>query len=421
MRLLGPAAAVALCLVAFVVAVGSTLPYGPINALSIGFGAASLIAMSQCLVLAARPRFLEPLFGGLDRMYLVHKWLGIAALGAMVIHDLVEPDFEGWVRESLIGGVGGWLGQVAYYALIGLVLSSWIKRIPLIDWEIPWEFWWVAHRLTGAFFAIALLHQVLVDLPFGPSDPLTVMLNGFGLVGIASYLFVELLARAWRRRGYTVASVERAPDATSLTLRPERRPMRWRPGQFAFLSVPGIALGEAHPFTISGGAEASSLHFTIKRLGDWTRRVPPNLTPGDRVEVEGPYGQFDFRKGGARQVWIAGGVGITPFLAWARSLDEAERRRIHLLYSVTKAAEAVGLDVLTDAARRFPGFTFDLLTTERDGRLDAERLIARAPLQLDGADFFFCGPPALRRSILKGLKARGITPRRVRFEMFEFR
>ncbi len=43
------------------------------------------------------------------------------------------------------------------------------------------------------------------------------------------------------------------------------------------------------------------------------------LRTGTRVQVEGPYGRFDFRKGGARQIWLAGGIGITPFLAWAES------------------------------------------------------------------------------------------------------
>lgn len=98
-RNLGPAIALALCFLTLVLAFRSASTYVAVNAFSLGAGAVSLVAMSQCLVLAARLRFLEPLFGGLDRMYLVHKWLGIAALAAMVAHDLVEPDFENWVRE----------------------------------------------------------------------------------------------------------------------------------------------------------------------------------------------------------------------------------------------------------------------------------------------------------------------------------
>lgn len=239
-RNLGPAIAVALCFLALVLALRSASAYGAVNALSLGAGAVSLIAMSQCLVLAARPRFLEPLFGGLDRMYLVHKWLGIAALTTMVVHDLIEPDFENRVRETSLGEFAGSLGEVAFYPLVVLILLSWVKRIPLLEWEIPWQLWWFTHRLTGAFFAVAVLHQLFVDTPLGWSDPIVILLNAAGVTGMASYLFIEFVARAWRSRKYKVLSVSREPGATQVTLRPEGRPMRWRPGQFAFLSVPGI-------------------------------------------------------------------------------------------------------------------------------------------------------------------------------------
>jgi predicted ferric reductase len=76
-------------------------------------------------------------------------------------------------------------------------------------------------------------------------------LSVFCALGIGSYLFVELLARRLRRRTYRVETLERRSGATELALLPLGRSMRWRPGQFAFLSLPGFGLGEAHPFTIT--------------------------------------------------------------------------------------------------------------------------------------------------------------------------
>lgn len=114
-------------------------------------------------------------------------------------------------------------------------------------------------------------------------------------------------------------------------------------------------------------------------------------------------------------------MGVTPFLAWLQTLSKDEDRRVHLFYSVRTEDEAIGLDVLRDAAEYFPSFSYDVIVTQREGRLDADRVLARAPFAAEGADFFFCGPTALRRAILKGLKARGVRPRRVRFELFEFR
>jgi predicted ferric reductase len=415
-------AVIVICLTAFGLALHEGIAYGLTNAISIGAGSVSLVAMSGCLVLAARPRVLESAFGGLDRMYYVHKWLGIAALAAMIVHEQLEPHFRRWVRETAIGEFGGGLGEVAYYALIALILLSWVKHIPLIEWEIPYHLWWFTHRLTGVLFALALLHQLLVDMPISRVGALSLLVNVMGAIGIASYLFIEFVAARWRRRSYGVSSVERQPGATRLMLYPNGRPMRWRPGQFAFLSAATPGLREPHPFTIAGHPNRDgSVHFLIKPLGDWTRRLPDRLRPGDAVEIEGPYGRFDFRKGGREQVWIAGGVGITPFLAWVQSLSETDDLRIHLFYSVRTEREAMGLDLLRDAGALFPFFTFDLVVTEKSARLDARGVVERTPFPSGGADFFFCGPVNLRNAILKGLKSLGFIPRRVFFELFEFR
>ena len=410
------------CLVAAALSFNSVSAYGLGNAFGVATGAVAVVAMSQCLILAARPRLLEPLFGGLDHMYRAHKWLGIAALGLMLAHNQFEPDFEDWVRESGIGEFAKDLGEFAFYGLITLILLSWIKRIPVLGWEIPYQFWWFTHRLTGAFFALVAVHQLLVDTPYAWNDPLAVYLNVFCALGLGSYLFVQFLARRLRRRAYRVESLEQQAGATELALAPLGRPMRWRPGQFAFLSVSGFGLGEAHPFTITEPPQpAGRIRFAIKPLGDWTRRLPERLSPGATVEVEGPYGRFNFRKGGPKQIWIAGGVGITPFLAWAQSLAADEQRSIYLLYSVRREQDAVGLDVLSEIAKAVPAFSFDLVVGGREGRLTADGLVARAPFSPKDSDLFFCGPSDLRRAISRGLEARGLAPKRTRFEYFEFR
>lgn len=139
--------------------------------------------------------------------------------------------------------------------------------------------------------------------------------------------------------------------------------------------------------------------------------------PGAREER---FEERPFRKGGARQVWLAGGIGITPFLAWAESLTEADSRDIHLIHCVRTQEEAIGLETLRAAAARNPRFSFEVVATARDGRLTAERLISTAPFTVRQADLWFCGPTGLKDGVLKGLKAEGQTPRRVRFEQFEF-
>ena len=76
----------------------------------------------------------------------------------------------------------------------------------------------------------------------------------------------------------------------------------------------------AHPYTIASAPRPDgAIRFEIKALGDYTSRLPARCA-GQPVEVEGP-GCFQLdADAGAPQVWVAGGIGVTPFLAWLDTL-----------------------------------------------------------------------------------------------------
>jgi predicted ferric reductase len=238
MTLLGPTVTVLAVLVGAILGAQTYSPYGADTALGIAFGAASIIAMSLALLLAARPRPLEPFFGGLDRMYAVHKWLGIAALALMIGHNTVEPEIEDFVGETSLGEFASDLGEFAMNGFIGLILVSWFKRIPFTRLELPWPIWRFTHRFTGLLFAIAAFHQLAIDKPAGIDVTLGWYLNTFSAVGVAAWVFTQLVAPLLRRQVHVLDGIERHDSVTEITLRPEGRAMRWRPGQFAFVAAP---------------------------------------------------------------------------------------------------------------------------------------------------------------------------------------
>ena len=49
--------------------------------------------------------------------------------------------------------------------------------------------------------------------------------------------------------------------------------------------------------------------------------------------IGGPHGRFNHAKGTERQVWIAGGVGVAPFLSWLRALDGDSPACVDLFYT----------------------------------------------------------------------------------------
>jgi predicted ferric reductase len=422
MTLAGPAFAALAVLAGAILGAQTYAPYGGDTALGIALGAAAIVAMSLALILAARPRPVEPFFGGLDRMYVVHKWLGIAALALMIGHNLAEPEIEHAVRETELGELAKDVGEIALNGFIALILLSWIKRIPFTRLELPWPIWRFTHRFTGLLFAIAAFHQLAIDKPEGIDPTLGLYLNTLSLAGLSAWLFTQFVAPFRRPRAHVLESVERHGPTTEITLRPEGRGLRWHPGQFAFVSAPEAGLAEPHPFTMAAAPAADGrVRFGIKALGDWTARLPQRLFPGQRLKVDGPYGRFLFHRGAQRQVWLAGGIGITPFLAWTDALTGADRQEIALIWAVTSRTEAFAADRLAAIAARHPGLTVQIVADDTDGRLTAERLVALVPFPIREAELSFCGPVGLRKAILAGLSAMGQSPRRVRSEAFELR
>ncbi len=422
MQVTAPILAALAVITAAILGAQTYAPYGVGTALGIALGSASIAAMSLALILAARLKLLEPLFGGLDRMYGVHKWLGIAALALMIGHNTIEPELEHFVRETRLGEFASDVGEIALNGLIGLILISWIKRIPFTRLELPWPIWRFTHRFTGLLFAVAVFHQLAIDKPAGIDGTLSLYLNALCLAGLAAWLFTQFVAPKMRPRAFVLNNLSRYGAVTELTLRPEGRPMRWKPGQFAFVSAFGAGMAEAHPFTIASAPSADgSLRFCIKALGNWTRCLSDRLAPGQRLQIEGPYGRFVFRKRAKRQIWLAGGIGITPFLAWAEALTQADQQEIVLIWAVTTRTEAFAADRLVTIATRHPRLTVHIITSAEEGRLTAQRLAGLTPFPVRESEFFYCGPTSLRDAIVNGLKAVGQSPRRVYCEAFELR
>jgi predicted ferric reductase len=158
----------------------------------------------------------------------------------------------------------------------------------------------------------------------------------------------------------------------------------------------------------------------VKNLGDYTARLPDTLKPGQRATVEGPYGCFRFGSDRSRQVWVAGGIGITPFMARMEELAHRSQMEnaVDLFYSTKQPDEAfIGpLRQLAEAS----GVRLRLIVAGRDGLLDAEKLCAEVPEWKD-ASLWFCGPAGFGHVLRRGLEARGFDGAHFHQELFDMR
>ena len=118
------------------------------------------------------------------------------------------------------------------------------------------------------------------------------------------------------------------------------------------------------------------------------------------------------------QIWVAGGIGITPFLSMAKSLPESGYK-IDLYYSVKTASELIDWDSLYGVAMAKNG-NFRVIPYVGDqykDRLSVD-LIEKMSGEITNRDIFICGPPPMMASLKKQFKDKGVPTARIHSEEF---
>ena len=111
----------------------------------------------------------------------------------------------------------------------------------------------------------------------------------------------------------------------------------------------------------------SRLGLSIKAAGDYTSELHDTLKTGTPAKLAGPYGEFDYHRGGRDQIWIAGGIGVTPFLSWIHALDGAFDLSVDFFHSVSHDAAALYLDEIQAVAGSIRRCAHGFIDTEHDG------------------------------------------------------
>ena len=380
-------------------------------------GSTAVILFAISLLLSTRSRFLEPAFGGLDKMYRSHKEVSVVGFLLLCLHVVSVP----WRLEP---GGGVPAGLIAFFGFLILVVLTVGPRLSLTrTWvTLGYRNWKRTHRLTGLFFIFSCAHVFLVDPLATSSGILVGLVVAAYALGIASYLYNLLLARFVRPIGrYLVEEVHRLTEtATEVVLSPRKQRVPHRAGQFVFVRFSQRGLREAHPFTVASGPGEGSLRLVIKASGDFTHRLADVLKPGRKAKVEGSYGMLDYRSGNHQQIWIAGGIGITPFLSWLRDLDGLDHS-VDFFYAVRRKEDALYLDELQTAAAEHDRLNFHLNISVLDGTLTADRIVDMADGGLSSKSIYMCGPVPMLQAYEAAFRSSGVPARAIHYEEFSFR
>jgi len=358
-------------------------------------------------------------------MFLWHRWVAMAGVALLVPHYLLVTSVPPAIHNSL----GNALGYVALVGLALLLLWALLPRLPVLGRRLrtTYQRWLSLHRLTGLFVIAGLIHGVLVDPVLGHAPVLRAWYVVVATIGTIAYLYRELLHPLIRRRwqhDYTVEAVNRLSGTIGeVLLAPAAQPIPFVAGQFVFVRFGGSAAWEPHPFTISSAPQERLLRLSIKALGDHTQRLIDTLQPGAPARVGLAFGLFDYRRGGRAQVWIAGGIGITPFRSWVRAFptDEPLAFDIDVFYTVHDEDEAVFLDDLRTAAARHATFRPHVTYSGSDGALTIEQVAAVCHGSLTERTIYMCGPSRMTAGFQRALRQRGVPSHHIHFEHFDLR
>lgn len=377
----------------------------------------SFAAWSVNLVLSSRAWRIEQAFGGLEQLYRIHRRVGVLVVVLAVTHALFLTLQARGSALDLYLPAAGWptfAGVIALVALVASVTSSLLGRL-------SYSAFVRVQRVLGLAFVIGALHTFAVRGTAAASLFLTVYLAALATAGLVS-LGYRLLGGTFGlgRHRYVVDAVRHLDAETvDIGMVPEGRELVYHPGQFVYATFHQRGIrSESHPFTIASAPSGDSLRITIKRLGDFTGSLS-DLEPGCEVQLEGPFGSFCLRRDLPQpQTWIAGGIGITPFLSWARSLDAAIAADLY--YCTPGAEQHHFLDELFDIADRYPAFRVIPMRKSSLGHLGVSDVEAVNPSVARG-HVFLCGPPRLIDNLTEGFIDRGVPPDHIHSEAFDFR
>jgi ferredoxin-NADP reductase len=183
------------------------------------------------------------------------------------------------------------------------------------------------------------------------------------------------------------------------------------------------AQGASRTFTLASAPHEPELMVATRMRDSAFKRVLKSAPLGLRARIEGPSGIMVLHEDAARlAVFLAGGIGITPFLAMAR--DAAHRRlphRIVLFYGNRRPQDAAFLDELSGlGSARFK--LVAAMSEAKDWRGEKgfidRAMLARHLPDLKGPVYYFAGPPAMAMAMQQMLSGTGVPEDDMRSEEF---
>ena len=207
----------------------------------------------------------------------------------------------------------------------------------------------------------------------------------------------------------------------------------FKPGQSADLTLPNPpetdAEGNVRTFSIASAPFEDQLMFATRMRDTAFKRSLKKMPLGTVVKMDSAMGSFTLHKNSAKPaVFLAGGIGVTPFSSIVRQADhDRAPHKLYLFYSNRRPEDAPFVEVLQNLEKTNPQFRFIATMTEmrrskktwngETGRIDQE-MLSKYLNELRGPIYYVAGPPALVSEMRKMLVASGVDEDDIRSDEF---
>ncbi|MGB7436093.1 MAG: FAD-dependent oxidoreductase [Candidatus Acidiferrum sp.] len=208
---------------------------------------------------------------------------------------------------------------------------------------------------------------------------------------------------------------------------------QFKPGQYIDLALINPSetdsQGVVRTFSIASAPYEDELLVATRMRDSAFKRVLAAFPPGTELKLDGPMGSFTLHRNTAKAaVFLAGGIGITPFLSIVRqAAKEKLPHQLYLFYSNRRPEDAPFLAGLQDLSQSNPHFIFIPSMTEMErskrnwlgerGFIDREMLVKHFS-DLNGPIYYVAGPPAMVAAMQQMLAKAGVSEDDIRTEEF---
>ncbi len=403
------------------------------------FGITGYCWLCAALILSGRVKLFDILIGQ-DRVIRVHGYIASSGIVFGIIHYFIKKTYV----ESLSLQPSAGFSALILFTLIMFITFLYMVEKPVVPVPGFAGLKKIINKAAGIdyskariihnFFPLAhvfLIVHVLLAYSTSENACRISAMGFYGAAAVALYFYHLLFRKIMKpRKLFSVSGVE---DLSSSVVRirlsqesPVHERFIFRSGQFAcFRFFSRVVASEEHPFTVSSSPAESDISVTVKRGGDYTMKLS-SLEPGDRAAVDGPYGLFSPLPDGRQKIFIAGGIGITPFLSVLRDWEiKGLSFSSTLLWSVRFENELIDLAFLKRVEEWNPSFNLRIFITGDESDTYSNRRIGVDDIKgaiysgaLKETDAYICGPSPFMDSVKKMLKKTGVPGRNIRLERF---